>query len=213
MFDHIKEQFKQHPTIYIICGSVAFITVCVTVIALLYDKSLRGFSVSSQKLTIDRKLQLPNDVDIQGEWVYESESNEEKVFIEDSCKNRYGRVNINHVGDYEIGLSGERMTTGNCKTQDPKSHKQIEKVALQSKIAFVIPQRKLVVFQIDTQDKIPSTFYITTNIKKDTNEVKPSEMTGTFTYLNDISKTWFRGRIYFYKADSSKAQQIQKKLP
>ena len=213
MLDYIKEQFKQHP---IICGSVAFITVitvCGTVIALLHDKNLLGVSVSSQNLTIDRKLQLPNDVDIQGEWVYQSESNEEKVFIEDSCKNRYGRVNINHVADYEIRLSGERMTTGNCKTRDPNSQRQIEKVALDSKIAFVIPQRKLVVFQIDTQDRIPSTFYITTNIKKDPNEVKPSEMTGTFTYLNDARKTWFRGRIYFYKADSSKAQTILKKLP
>ena len=137
----------------------------------------------------------------------------EKVFIEDSCKNRYGRVNINHVADYEIRLSGERMNTENCKTRDPNSQRQIEKVALDSKIAFVIPQRKLVVFQIDTQDRIPSTFYITTNIKKDPNEVKPSEMTGTFTYLNDARKTWFRGRIYFYKADYSKAQTILKKLP
>ncbi|MCC5609759.1 hypothetical protein LC612_24020 [Nostoc sp. CHAB 5834] len=189
-------------------------------LGLLFSGKFTGFDFSNQPERTSLRLvgdqQLLEEINIDGDWVYEAEVNtKDTVFFEDGCRKRLGTVHINQTYSVSINFAGERKKLENCENISNKvTPFQQKDVMWNSLSATISPLNKKVFLSFQTHDDVQNQGYMTLDIIKNDNNRKPDEMKGTMDYLyfNQKTKQWFTANIRFYKSGSTKAKEIEKKI-
>jgi hypothetical protein len=209
MLERIQKTLNENwKLLLVLFGGIAFG-------ALFFGRFINGISFVGNSGEIGifiNRNQLPNSVDVTGEWMYEAVTNDNDiVFPEDGCRKRFGTVNIIQNADsYAVRLTRERKIKEECgKTHGKDSKKNV--IPWNSENAVVLVNEKKLFLWFVTQDASPRYGYISVTIIKSPNDVKPSKLQGTMYYLENSKNTWFKARIYFYKPDSSDGEKIKSK--
>lgn len=76
-----------------------------------------GIRVSTKdgfEISVDR-TKLPTELDIEGDWYYVAETNNDTKFTEDGCRKRIGTVSIKQKeGTPEVILNGRKLLRAEC---------------------------------------------------------------------------------------------------
>jgi hypothetical protein len=174
---------------------------------------VNGIRVSTKdgfEISVDR-TKLPTELDIEGDWFYVAEINNDTRFTEDGCRKRIGTVSIKQKeGTPEVILNGRRLLRAECGY----ANTQIAGTAIpwKSDDAVVKLKEKELFLWLMTADDEPRYAHVSANIKSIKNR-QPSQMEGQMFYLEDGTNTWFKSKIDFFRVGSAGADRLKGKYP
>ena len=172
---------------------------------------VNGIRVSTKdglEISVDR-TRLPTEVNIEGEWYYVAETNDDTRFTEDGCRKRIGTVSIKQKeGTPEVILTGRRLLRAECGYNNYVSTRSA--IPWKSNDAVVKLKEKELFLWMSTADDEPRYAHISADIKHEKNK-QPDQMEGQMFYLEDGTNTWFKSKIDFFRLGSTAAERLKGK--
>jgi hypothetical protein len=179
----------------------------------LANKGIKGLFYGDGKVGFTQEEPLPKGLKINGEWVYETNSQEETLGVsENQCSSVIGTADIVQVSDSSIiDIQGWRKI---CVDQRGKSIP--EKKSWKSEIAVIVPKGSKLFFWLRTTDKPARYGFVDALISQGSQSDFASGegspvIKGTMYFLNGYDNTWVVAQIYLYRSGSPEAIRIKQK--
>jgi hypothetical protein len=177
---------------------------------ILANKDIVGFSFGDGKVSFTREEPLPKNLNISGEWVYETKSQDKYLgLVNNQCSTVIGTADIVQLSDSNIvDIQGWRKA---CVGQNSKVTPQ--DISWSSDIAVIVPKHSKVFFWLKTTDNPARYGYVRALVteSKDGNGRSQPMIKGTMYYLNEVDNTWVVAQIFLYRNGTTKAIQIREK--
>lgn len=187
-----------------------------TILGMFILGQLSGIKVSTKdgfEIIVDR-AKLPTELNIEGEWLYKSETNDQKtVFAGEDCRIRAGTARIKQkFGTSEVVITGSRIVRAECG----KDKHSITNTSTpwKSEEAAIRQREGLLFFWLVTSDDKAGYGYVDAASIRSEEGKLPSEINnGSMFFLDDGKKTWFKSKINFYRVGTPNATALETNYP
>jgi hypothetical protein len=175
---------------------------------MLANKDIVGFSVADGKIGFTRAEPLPKNLNISGEWVYITKSQEKYLgLVGNYCSTVIGTADIVQEPDSNIvNIQGWRKV---CVGQNSTFTSQ--DISWSSDIAVLVPKNSKIFFWLTTTDNPARYGYVKALVTKSKDGNGQQTIKGVMRYLNEADNTWVVAQIFLYRDGTTKAIQLREK--
>lgn len=180
---------------------------------ILANKGIKGLFYGDGKVGFTQEEPLPKELKINGEWVYETRSQEKYLGLSNNkCSSVIGTADIVQLTDSSIiDIQGWRKV---CVDQSGMGIPQMK--SWNSEIAVIVPRGSKLFFWLKTTDN-PARYgfvraLITQRTQSDSaNSAVYPVIKGTMYYLDEADNTWVVAQMYLYRNGTPEAIRLQQK--
>ncbi len=180
---------------------------------ILANKGIKGLFYGDGKVGFTQEEPLPKELKINGEWVYETKSQEIQLGMSNSsCSSVIGTADIVQLTDPSIiDIQGWRKVCVH-----PSGTKSRQEKSWNSEIAVIVPRGSKLFFWLKTTDNPARYGFVRALITQRTQSSSASSadsptIKGTIYYLDEADNTWVVAQMYFYRSGTPEAIRIQEK--